>query len=84
MHILGVRIKTAMLYDLVTLKISLIVFYAISFNRIRSHNFLMGEACSAATTQLALAPGRKEGGWMQAFMRGSSSTGKPRQISTNR
>ena len=49
-----------MLYDLVTLKIALIVFYAISFNRIISRTFLMGEACSAATTQLALAPGRKE------------------------
>ena len=56
MHILGVRIKTAMLYDLVTLKISLIVFYAISFNRIRSHNFL-----KHAVLQLLSWPWHQEG-----------------------
>ena len=50
-----------MLYDLVTLKISLIVFYAISFNRIRSHSFL-----KHAVLQLLSWPwhqeGRKEAG----------------------
>ena len=56
MHILGVRIKTAMLYDLVTLKISLIVFYASSFNRIRSHIFF-----KHAVLQLLSWPWHQEG-----------------------
>ena len=54
-HIRG-KDKTAMLYDLVTLKISLIVFYASSFNRIRSHNFL-----KHAVLQLLSWPWHQEG-----------------------